>query len=249
MPYLSNDQGTNNFIIAFNVEFNYLSGSNIRLALLTRNTQAYRLAKDTDSYFKNYFGLTESSNKRNTLGPNRLFMPFPVNSIKYGLYNHLPTTQLDDFFKREFSKIILDAMFNEKIDNELILTLAFYLNVGFIKALNLAQQFNGRLPLRAYPEVSCIKAKFLESEIALNEITREIMNGTHVTFPKWLMNWVDLCEDFISKQLEQVNNFFEVQYKVERFINQSLSLTPEEVDLLRYIVEQSLRKYHDEKEI
>src|SRR5690554_2737148 len=76
----------NSFIEHYIIEFNYLSGDNIRLSILTNQSIAPQVARNADDYFKTYFLNANLSTNQIKLSGKGVFIPFKENAIQFGLY-------------------------------------------------------------------------------------------------------------------------------------------------------------------
>jgi hypothetical protein len=124
---------SDNGILTYKVKLNYKRGENIRLAWLTDLSNAESTAKQIDAYFTDYFKASGFSGGQVPFYGTSIFMPFPVNTVQYGLYS----IYSNDFYDLEEG--LSDAMTMElsenDLDDESILTFAFYLNLSAIKSL------------------------------------------------------------------------------------------------------------------
>jgi len=242
IPFLA-DEKTNKFLNAFRIEFNYLSGENIRFLLLTTEINAPKLAKHTDEYFKNYFFGANLYAPEIKLPVNGIFRPFLANTIKYGLYppQTIANKEKEDYlFSIHFSQIILDALKENKIDNESILTFAFYLQLGLIKAINII--YPGFAPDYVEDKLldACIvKTQFEKSKEMLEEIARDIMisrNGTEIA--EWFVKWLTSCKSEIKRHEDiEVKTLYSNMVFV---ICKNLAITPQMNSMLSYFIEQVL---------
>ena len=242
IPFLA-DEKTNEFLNAYRIEFNYLSGENIRFLLLTKEKNAPKLAKHTDEYFRNYFFSTSLFTPEIKLPVNGIFMPFPANNIKYGLYP--PETIINKekenyIFSIHFSQIILDALKWNIIDNESILTFAFYLQLGLIKAINIF--YPGFAPDYVDDkllDVRIVKTQFEESRDTLQEIARDIMisrNGTEIS--EWFVKWLASCKSEIKRHKDMEAKT--LYSKLVFVIFKNLAITPQMNSMLSYFIERVL---------
>jgi len=123
----------NDFSKAYTLEFNYIGGENIRLSLLTGKLNINQLTKKSREYFKAWFL------KANLIVPEvmpveeSVSLPFPANSIQFGLYHR--EEKENQSLVTSLSQIILDVLKADLIDDETILTFAFYLQICLIKVI------------------------------------------------------------------------------------------------------------------
>jgi|GEM_PF-1267958 len=246
----------NRILQAYTIELNYLSGENIRLSFLTNDADAQQLAKNTDGHFKDFFLSSNFSSPDIKLPVNGIFKLFPVNTIQYGLY---PPQEIERKEKEnyslsiELSQIILDALKDDSIDDEAILTLAFYLQIGLIKVINdFDEKFINTLKTttqRNFETISIniIKARFEESREILSEITTDILHGANKEdIPVWLEQWMILCKTEIERVGKNMNAT-SVYGKISNAVRKHLGITPQMNDMLAYFIERSLVLINKEK--
>jgi len=246
VPFVSK----NAYLNGFTIEFNYLSGENIRLSLLTDEENAPGLAKLADKYFNNYFlnaGLPEHELK---LPVNGIFMPFPSNTIQFGLYppKKITADKLDNYSPSlHFSQIMLYALKDDVIDDEIILTFVFYLRMGLIKMINSAYpNFVNDLKNRAIPldtvsgktaESKVNTLKFEEVKETLIEITRDIFEVARTTYlPGWFKQWMAICKENMSDELTASS----VYVKMLSLIDTHLALSTKMDSMLTYFIDRIL---------
>jgi len=118
---------------SYTIKFNYDDEENIRLSLYTTEINAKQLAEKAAEYFKDWFL------KANLIVPEMIPVgeeapiPFPINSIQFGSYHREEKENLS--LSVNLSQIILDALKEDVIDDETILTFAFYLQICLIKLI------------------------------------------------------------------------------------------------------------------
>jgi hypothetical protein len=244
---------------SFHVQFSYASGENIRLALQTEAAQAKQLAKRMDLYFKDFFSKVNFPKKEIKLPVDGVFMPFPPNTIQYGLYK-LPKEKsaraLDEnHLKQELSLLMIEALGEECIDEETILTFAFYLHMAWVKSVSSHHaKLEGLMGLYredayALPGESMDSAflseKYRDNEILLLGIFYDIMDQQptgidHI--PAWLENWMGLCKRTTEKRLpsfQDKDKAFElIHLQMVHFIHTQLGITENMKRLLFYFISQ-----------
>lgn len=252
-PFL-NDTTHEKYLRSYQLEFNYLNGENIRLALLAKEDHAETLAKKTDNYFKNFFSISALPTNEPDLTDWGIFMPFPANSIQYGLYKVDPLNRNDEkdySFQRELSLLIAEGLGEENIDQETIITFAFYLHVALIKLITakdpaitteLMQSYH-TVPFHEtdeHEDIEFMTAKYEDNKEVLQEIAEDIMKHTpsSTTVPSWLERWMELCEaELISDsgqyQEKTLNN---IHSRIIYFINKHLSITDKMRLVLYYFI-------------
>ena len=191
----------------FRLEFNYLSGENIRFSILCRDDFKQLIAKKLDEYFTEFFLRADLSVRKQALPVNGVFLTHPANTIRYGLYDIVNGNPETEQINVVLSSSIIQALCHEPIDEESILTFAFYLYAGTLKAFrNCNKVFDGTLhyanlfnAIRADQiDIEIVKNKYEESKYLLSEIFDEIMRGIHIG--PWLDSWILTCETEIKRR-------------------------------------------------
>jgi hypothetical protein len=190
---------------SFSLEFNYLSGENIRLSFLAQENRAERLLKHTDEYFKNFFCKLKPDSRKQS---GEIFKSFEQNNIYYGLYEPIliKKGEIKNYtLQFTLSKLIIAALKDEDhLDDETILTLAFYFIITVIKVIEekfdlnkkiLTGYFKERFQQLETFENTIIKAKYKENKSILLEIYNSI-GGQEA--PQWIKRWENFLLDFMN---------------------------------------------------
>jgi len=191
-------------IAGYSIEFNYESGENIRFAISCLTEQADQLAKDADEYFKLFFRRNDLPSASIKLPLNGIFLPFPCNSIQFGLYRGKSETCL---LSGILSRTIIDALCDDEIDNESIVTLAFYLYLGVLRKY---ERINGSDAVDEYIRLNCkpshgiddkiFETSYEENRELFEEISRDVMQSEEQVLLRdapWLQQWLYACEEEI----------------------------------------------------
>ena len=199
-----NKWSENRFLNTYLLEFNYLSGENIRFALLAPAEFADFFAKQLDKYFKDAFLRSGLSINSAIPAADSIFMPFPENTIQYGLYVPDDIYELNKHsFTPKLSELMLEGLKKEEIDDDLIITFGLYLTLVFIKVF-----------IKDRPQLVAELLNFYTSsdnegnaglEMTQNNI--EILSGIIIDIfdfyqesnaPCWLQEWSEVCESLIA---------------------------------------------------
>jgi hypothetical protein len=181
---------------SFCLEFNYLSGENVRFSFLTQKKTAEGLLKHTDEYFKDFFCRLKPEIQKQS---GEIFKSFEQNNIYYGLYNPAAISKVEEknyTLQFTLSKLIVAALKDEDyLNDEIILTLAYYFAITFIKVaikkfkvhkkvftVYFRDQYHSLETL----EHKVIDAKFKENKPILLEIYRSIGEKDS---PRWIEKW------------------------------------------------------------
>lgn len=185
-------------IHSYQLEFNYLSGENIRVSVLCDDEEKDGVSRYIDDHFTGFFSVAGLDSKTCTLPVNGIFLPFPANTVQYGLYRETAAGRQAEINK-QVSDCILEVLSGETIDENVILTLAFYLNISLIKALaagGLPAFVSGssvQLPGYAEQADSMFPSYFEENREILLSVYEELMAAGNASVPLWVKAWLDLC--------------------------------------------------------
>lgn len=234
------------------IQFNCLSGENIRLALLTEEWHATAVANAARHYFNQYFIDAQLSTLPVRLPVDGIFMPFPANSIQFGLYppEHIDANELHHYKASiALSEIMLTALADE-IDDDTILTFAFYLQVALIKVihqhLNDMELLYSILSTRpGLSKANCIDGTVKANQDLMTEIIRDIMNSEEFSADLcWLNTWASSFKALI--QVTNVNSISLVKETLQTYIYtiyKRLNITDEIRLILLHLISNSLEQY------
>jgi hypothetical protein len=227
------------------LEFNYASGQNIRFSFLVNQHAADEVLQQTDHYFKNFFRGTKTEVAR----PNgEIFKAFDENNIFYGLYDPIVVrkgTLTNYSLQFTLSKYIIAALKNEDyLDDETILTLAYYFSVTVLKMAvqhlplkksMLIASFKKRYYQSELFDIKLIQAKFKENKAILLEIFHGV--GTTDT-PQFIRKWESYIVKLISTWRKE-----QLQTKIFSLIDQieiQLGLNQAMKSMLYYFIFRTL---------
>ena len=237
----------------YTIEFNYLSGENIRLSLMVKEAEAPFVVKEADSYFKHFFSKSNFSVKEVKLPVEGVFMPFPVNIIQYGLYKTQESGNNETGYNiaTDLSKIVTAAL-TDDTDDETIITLAFYLQMGLIRAIhNYTSNIDELLStINQVTPVSNANTgdDSISDDSLMDEITIDVMQTEDFDSElNWLTTWIKLGEEGLrnlnstnaDKNLS-IKNFYNTRINE---INRCLGLNTQRRNLLRDLIKVSLKRY------
>ena len=232
------------------VAFNYLSGENIRLTLLTHLGNEQALAAIADSHFKNYFEKAHLSQQPLKLPVDGCFMPFPANTIQYGLYPPL-TISVDDLEACELSinisKIIVAAL-QDEIDDETILTFAFYLQISLVKTIyNTLRDADALFAIVTPANAFKADDNALSNLCLMKEIADDVMQIEEFDSElNWLNGWIDDCKNTLLKASKiEANNISKIKsiYHLRvQTVYTHLGINVHGKDMLNYFIVKSLER-------
>lgn len=238
----------------YHLELNYSGGENIRLPLFVHASNAERIAKYVDDYYRSFFSNNVFPKKEIPFPCEGIFMPFPANSIQYGLYSQeeLAADEINNIFQQYLSDLLIDILGEDTIDDETVLTLSFYLHLSLLKVINENGDVNFHelleTPRQLLPEhkqvidTRFIEEKFSENKVTLLEIARDIMQSTD-NLPDWINAWKHNCEVRIKKrnlQYLDVRKKKQLYQEMALLINKQLGFNENMRLVLFYFLEQVL---------
>ncbi|MBB5440701.1 hypothetical protein HDC92_004404 [Pedobacter sp. AK017] len=240
---------------ACQLEFNDTDGENIRLKLLANKNNSKLLTEKADRYFKQFFVALKLPFKEIQLPPDELFIPFPPNSIQYGLYTTASSSNLKNCqLETGLSDVMTEALDNQVIDEESIITLGFYLHVGLLKVLkhrkldfaykDVLQQYTGY----ASADTGQMYKEYQDSKEMLAEIYEDIMGQENYGNIPWLGKWMYLCEEELNRKTEasehHLNNI--IQNRFIFLIHTQLGINKYINFLLWYFIKQVVVSIDDD---
>lgn len=244
----------NSVIKGFRIELNYLYGENLRLALLTEEENARALANVVSNYFIDHFKKTGISKTTIKTIKKGIFMSFPENSIQFG---HFPPEIISKgemehhSFSTPISKAMLNAFMHEEIDDEMILTFAFYLHIVMIKTfyvkgitVNKIFSLLANTTKLNEPERQPVKYEMFE-------ITQEIMQSNMpIQELDWLNNWYIHCLSTLSIYEADLEKEAEKKYFLFiNSLNSQLGITNKGKNYLSDWIKSSIIQYFSNNRI
>lgn len=193
-------------ILRFNIEFSYFCGESIRFSVFCESRHAELLSMKTDVFFKAFFREKCFPAKEIVLPVDGIFLPFPANTIQYGLYENPSLSDRLDTIKEAISGIILNTLAEDIIDDESIFTLAIYLHLGLLRevkrlsdvALQNLKFYHGHTDPG---EKDLLKENYETNKMIYAEIYSDVFNRRRDTEDEvslWLNNWIELCSNLIA---------------------------------------------------
>lgn len=250
-PFVGDD-GNKKLIEELKIEFNYLGGENIRLAILTKIQNVEMLAIKLDDFFRNFLLLVNNSNKEIKLPIKDIFFPFPSNSIQYGLYDlQASANNVVNKLCSQISTCMIEAFDDGEIDGELLITFAFYLHSAFLTQL---------LPLRLKPVLlglynsdsyklkketvteEYIAERFMENKATLIDIFESIRSNDVLGSsenPSWLDGWIKHCNEIVNS----LDSNHSILYAIRDNINNQLGLTDNMILVIYHFIANVFADY------
>lgn len=236
----------------FRIEFNYLSGENIRFSILCGDDFKHRIAQKLDEYFINFFLRANFSVKKQALPINGIFLPHQPNTVRYGLYNILSGNPEAEQINAVISSAIIQALSPEPVDEESILTFAFYLYAGVFKAF---KNRNVHYDIKKHSnywankhnesqlDEKIVEDKYEASKALLSEIFQEIMSG--IPIGPWLDNWILTCETEIRRRSGfpyKENDLIQIGFGCINSINKHLGMSENMKLMLGFFINRTLEE-------
>ncbi|RXF70369.1 hypothetical protein [Arcticibacter tournemirensis] len=239
-------------INSYSIELSFFEGDHVQFSVLLEEQNVPMIERMMSQYFCSFFDDAGFDSPDLQLPINRLFLPFPCNSIRYGLYNAFvwPMNQVLIDVQRELSDIIMQVLGEEIVDEELLVTLGFYLhsmwltrkkknieldrnneNSGFHEPINY-QTAEGELVQAR------IHARYLQTREMLEEIyqiVRKVDDQSCDEYPAWLRKWSMTCDGYL-RNINYNNN------EVPGLISHHLGLTPIMNFMVLYFLKQTVVK-------
>jgi len=229
--------------------FNYLNGDNIRFSVQTEAKVSEQFAKRIDDFFGLFFLRYKKEKKEIKPSLTRIFLPPPKNSILYGLYVAPISAGHNIEISSKLSHYIMSSLRDDTIDEESLMTLAFYFQAALIiefrknhscHFLNTTSyQYNSASIMEDSLRQSFLTERHVKSQTVLQEIIQSI--NDHSEFDNtlyWLKAWINDCGAFAARASKE--NEKKTFVDIRNLINQQLGLTPNMIKLLYYFINQEL---------
>lgn len=244
-------------LISYRVQFNYDCGPNIRLSLYVHSGNAMDVAKEADLFFKVFFQELEKPTDSEPLKFDGLFMPFPSNSIRYGLFEVAGMEKMEPL-EKAFSVLVLNGLSDEVIDEEAVLTFCIYVSFLNYKAvkqrgMKACVEWSGfyhqqdLLYRDIEPDYSAITAKQAELATALGNYYIEIDSDMEEGLPECFRTWNQVFKKSLDEGLEP-DKLLKLFQMINYYFLRYFSLNSFSVALLNKLILETLSKiYHAEK--
>lgn len=235
-PLISELQNRNE-VFGYRITFNNEPSSNIRLSLKVAVIKKYDLARNVDNYLT-------SSLRDKTNGPHQLpsdkvslFKPFLNNSVQYGLYTKVNNDRCSYLNELEvaISLAVINALGNDPIDEQALLTLSMYLLFICYKVIGRdAAEGSSWVEYYQYlsesigsdqPDKALIKAQYDSLSITINEI----LTDTSCIQCCDDLSWTRIWEDAFTGVWLKIKNKVEIHILFAQFdnlVNDVLNLDP-----------------------
>lgn len=192
-------------LVAWSFEFNGNGGPNIRLSILTLKDRAHETSLLIASFFESFFKQVNYRNCTHAMPGKELYMPFPGNSVQFGLYLTDDSTANDHDLNMLLSEVLLDALSDDIIDNDSLFSICLYLHFSLALTINKhAEIYNGEI-LHDLPDLGRI---IIDDDIKglANDIFADVSHQTvFANENAWFIRWEKICESAtLSKQEKQL---------------------------------------------
>ncbi|MES2006383.1 MAG: hypothetical protein V4450_17830 [Bacteroidota bacterium] len=183
-----------------------LSTPNIQLAVLVKHRSAATVAQNLEKYINGYLQTIPSLKRKGRKG-NGLFMAFPDNSIRYGLWTPDPEMLFSSFntvpFEMALSKSLIDVLTKEKtISLETLQSVAFCFTVATLKHLVVSAGVSKNALVFFYNNENNLNTLYVNQQISIDFLNEHIDHfqslaelvfggSTEVTIDEnWLTQWL-----------------------------------------------------------
>jgi hypothetical protein len=211
----------NKRIYAYQIALNHNGGDNIRVCLLTKKSQAIRLAMDLSLASKDFFCRFDKKETPAEVNANGIFMQFPSNCIKHGLFRL--DFSLGDFgaynIDQKISELLLAKFCEEDISEVSILIFALFLHISFITRLVTKSNVDTNFIRHIHQEILCEQQFTISSGHALEEIGIQIKEEVEQASRKtglitedtpWLNSWITFCSKKIESEIKDFKSRDEI---------------------------------------
>ena len=245
LSFIKSDEAK--FVKNYTIELNYLSGTNIRFSLLTEYENALSTAQSLHVFFNDFFKGANLDDNKAAFPVDGIFMPFPSNSIQFGLFEQTLSDQIDIEFEQELSKVLLVALSQAEVTGETIFTLGFYLNTTAVKVLSSYYHIPSLTETTTYAVEKDIVEGYNFASNCLVEVTHSIFEMTSFDEDlQWLKDWEEICKEKIATLVQSEETLNSAYSHIENKVGNKLSMKGKPRATLNYYIHQSLNLYHGE---
>lgn len=242
-------------IVGYSIELNYFQGFNIRISILAGTEYVRDVAIVFEKQILSFFNRMDLKPKYSN-SKEDLFMNFYINSLHYGIFDHDRNDSYSDIeLETNISSIIIDALSEEEIENDMFLTLAYYMHMVSIKIyLDVYCLPISKRLLNSYSDIyadtkidmELISSKFLDNKLMLEEIKSDILhNKAQIDIP-WIVRLENtFSKEFLSRRYDNlyINKKFDSLWCLPEKINKHLGLENERKQILNYFIFHTLSEH------
>ena len=234
------------YVVDYLFEFNSLCGENIRLAILVSDDSVTEFVPLIDDYFKSFFSTGNLRTEPALLPVTGIFKPFEQNTVQYGLFDI--SYKIDSSEAKlgvNLSRVILTALKDDEIDDETIITFAFYLHSAILKAskdgsglsYEVGDYYANSVSLTGSDiSIEFLADKFKSNKQDLADIYEDIMVENKLNLPGWLADWIAYIKDEMEINNADLTDVLKIEkhYKITSIVNQQLGLSRDSWLITRY---------------
>jgi len=269
-PIIGNFIQTNH-IITYAIEFNYSRGQNLRLSIMAYRWGLKKFMTALDAHFKSFLLDNKMLPEIHSLPVDGIFMPYPFNTLQYGLHkpeglnkvgvkgSRLVNLMNEQYsFYQTLSEIIMEALGEEEINDELIVTFSYYLHLILMNCIckrysedleifwssyDLPENKSNQEMVREF-----FAPKFLQNFEVLKDIRNDVFrNGNLILIesPGWIKKWEMAC----LHEIDQQKNFefpkapnINIHLNIVESINRTLGVKKNIKQLLYYFIFNTMYK-------
>jgi len=232
------------------IEFNSLCGENIRLAILVSDDSVTEFVPVIDDYFKRFFSTGKLRTEPALLPVIGVFKPFEQNTIQYGLFD-ISFSASETKLAANLSRVILTALKDDEIDDETIITFAFYLHSAILKAskdssglsYEVGDYYTDAVSLTGRDiSIEFLADKFKSNKQDLADIYQDIMVENKLNLPGWLEDWIAYIKDDIEINSVDLTDVLKIekQYKITSIVTRQLGLSQNSWLITRYFLHETM---------
>jgi len=243
-------------VVDFSVEFNFLCGENIRLAVLVLEDSVNEFVPAMDNYFKSFFAERKLRTTQMLLPVAGIFKPFEQNTIQYGLFDiSNEKSQNEVKLSANLSRVIISALKDDEIDDETIVTFGFYLHAAIFKIsqdrsdlINEVKSYyiNYSLVTEAEISIGLIDDKFKSNKQELINIYQNILIENQSDLPDWMAGWIACIKDEIETYSTSLTDILKAEkyYRIISIVNRQLGISRNSWLMISYFLRQTIDAYH-----
>ncbi len=176
-------------------------GESIGLTLWCQRDLASVVLDNTDAHFKDFMQKKLQQEAVDVKKVTTLFMPFPNNSIQYGIHEFSPSIATEEYLScwQNATEVVFTMLAKERFDMNDLSTICLYLNISLLLSCpgcipHVVQVFKEQFPDNR--EVGEADERYQESIRDIEAIFDDCMNLVTISNAelKWVYDWIKSFE-------------------------------------------------------
>ncbi|HVU93654.1 MAG TPA: hypothetical protein VHE34_00450 [Puia sp.] len=260
-PFMRSEEYISHAIL-YTLAFNRDRGDNIRLKIWAELSGADKLLVKCQAHFEKFFLLHPLVRPEGNWQPgDHFFLPFPENSIQYGLYKtpKVWMNTVEESWKLDMclSDCLLEAV-DESVTTESLLAVAVLLLFSVVCGMTLISGSEKPLGEPEYLQYLKVKGRRVYSEEPDSKVVFGQMYHTNESFfvmtrkqifnevddpsdlPDWIGRWKTECIGEIRKRLDRGIPFYRIYFELSNLVCEQLGYDEKFQGLVDFVVHKTM---------